>query len=107
MVKHLLELKDDSNDYDRNMNVDDLINEVRKKLIFNKILEIPEDSTLIENLNEYILPYYKDIYMQCIDSLNKLILNYDRFIINNYRNLDIVNLFLNKIVNTANAKYEL
>ena len=62
IVKITLQIFDEyENDYDRNLSIEQIFEEINQLLKTNyNLVNITEESSLIKNLNEYIYPFFKD-----------------------------------------------
>jgi ankyrin repeat protein len=62
IVKITLQIFDEyENDYDRNLSIEQIFEEINQLLKTNSnLVNITEESSLIKNLNEYIYPFFKD-----------------------------------------------
>lgn len=70
--------------------------DVKRDIVLNGY--IAYEDTFIEYLDTYLVPYYKIYYMYSIELQYKLILNYHKFIMNQYNDLYILNLFISEIL---------
>jgi ankyrin repeat protein len=55
-----------------------------------------EKATLIDNLNNYIFPYFNDVFLRVIPAIKTMLNNYNNMILNDTRSLEIVYLVQNK-----------
>lgn len=100
LVKFVLKIYSDELDEDRKIdNLDIFFTKINALIMENNTIPINQDSSLIKNLNAYIYPYYKDIFTLVIESMKVLIENYNRYIINQSRYIDIMVTVLNKAIN--------
>ena len=95
-VKMSMEVKEDEENIEY-IGFDQIISEVRQILITNKVMPINENSQTIQNYDNYIVPYYKSLYKTMVDHQKKLILNYIKFIINQYNGIKILKKVLENI----------
>jgi hypothetical protein len=99
LVKYILQIFD--NDIDEHKNIQSLtslFDHIKHILTSNTIIPITNDSTLIQNLDKYIFPYYEELFTQSIPLLKVAIDNYGRYILNEYRYISITNSLVNKAV---------
>lgn len=61
-------------------------------------LSSDSDSVLVKGLKEDLIPFYRDIYEKFIPLIKAMMDNYHRFIINDYRQLQIVILLMDKAI---------
>ncbi|CAH6421769.1 Hypothetical protein KVN_LOCUS455 [uncultured virus] len=95
------ELKIFVDDFDEDIkitSIDSLFEEIINIIKLNGVLPIQNDSSLIKNLNDYIFPYYKYLYSNLIKLSKNFIDNYNRYIINENKHIEIVNAILEKTI---------
>lgn len=97
LTKKMLEFYDDEEDPDRRLDMDGLFTSIITLLKENKTLVLADDSDLIKNIKTYLFPYYKDIYTQMIQAMKVLIDNYNRYLMNEKRHIEIISLLLNHV----------
>jgi len=85
-----------------NTPISSLFNNIIIILQSNKVIQIDDDSSLIDNLQEHIFPYYQDLFTSVIPNIRIIIENYNRYIINGGRLLEILYLLLEKSTNEIN-----
>ncbi|MEM3062813.1 MAG: ankyrin repeat domain-containing protein, partial [Nitrososphaerota archaeon] len=55
----------------------------------NRIIMVTDDSTLIKNFHEYLLPFIANTYQNFINSLRLAVYGYERFLLNTYQLIKI------------------
>ena len=70
-----------------------LFEEIINILILNGYIAITNDSQLVKDLDKYIFRYYKEFIGISIIRMMRVIKNYNRFILNNYK--EILYILLN------------
>lgn len=97
-VKSVMERKDDEEDIEYT-GLDQMLMEVRQILLgANQYLSIDENSVTIKNYDDYIVPYYKTLFKTIVEHQKKLVLNYIKFIINQYNGVKIFRAVLEKML---------
>jgi len=108
IIKKLLDIYDDTDDYednDRNLDsIDELFNNIATIIMRNPVVPVKIDSTLIVNINNYVIPYYKEIIIQVIPAMKKIMDNYNRFIMNDSRHIDIMKELIDRAVTEVNLR---
>ena len=96
IIKIIRKIYDNDKDPDKHRSsIDFIFDNIKNKLISNTILPIKEDSLFINNLEEFIFPYYRDIYYPTvINELFNLVDAYNRYIVTEYRHIQIINKLL-------------
>lgn len=61
----------------------------------NTIIQITENSTLIRNFREYIIPFLINIYQNFILVTRSTIYGYEKYLLNTYQLIEIVNTLIN------------
>jgi hypothetical protein len=97
LTKKILEFYTHEEDPDRRLEIDSLFNGVVLILVQNKTFQIAEDSDLIKNIKTYLFPFYKDIYTQMLQAMKALIDNYNRYLMNEKRHIEIISELLNSV----------
>lgn len=101
-TKYVLELyagDDEAEDEDMKItSIDEIFDEITTLLKKNPVLALTSESSLIKNLEEYVLPYYKDVAEQLIKGMKNIIDNYNRFIMNESKYIDVVSLVVDQSV---------
>ena len=95
LVKHVLNIFEDDFDKDKEIeSIDILFNNISNILQLNSVFPIKNNSSLVNNLRDYIFPYYKDVFKQVIPALKKLIDNYFRFMLNENKFISMMDTIL-------------
>jgi hypothetical protein len=76
--------------------LDVLLDPILQTLMSNQVVPVGEDSTLIANLKDYVFPYYKDLFDLVIPQMKVVLDNYSRYIINQYRYIQIAEAIFDK-----------
>ena len=97
IVKHLLDIYG-VDDGDKELSLDKIFEPITDILQSTQVIPIKEDSSLITNINEHIFPYYKYILTQIVPKLKTLIDNYNSYILNDMRHIDIMIELLSKTI---------
>ena len=96
MVKHVLKLYEDDNDPAINIDsLDSLFGHVEHLILLNNTLPLSTDSDIIKQIRDKIFKYYIDLSNLVIHQMKNLIDNYNRFIINEGRYINIINIMRN------------
>ncbi|QKF94003.1 ankyrin repeat domain-containing protein [Fadolivirus algeromassiliense] len=82
--------------------VDDMFENIINILTSNTIITITKDSSFITNLNNYVFKYYKDIFELIIPKMKLVIDNYSRYIMNEGRYLDMIDVLSNQAIKEFN-----
>lgn len=99
LVKHILKIYTSETDEDMKISsLDMFFDTINNLLMENNTLPIKQDSSLIKNLTTYIYPYYKDVFTSVIESLKVMIDNYNRYIVNQGRYIEIMTILLSKVM---------
>ncbi len=99
LVKHVLKIYSGDEDEDRTItNVDDLLEPINIILKKNTVLSIPDDSSVLKNLTDNIYPYFRDLFVHVITSMKILLDNYNNYILNENRYLNILEDIVQKAI---------
>lgn len=85
--------------------IDELFQNIINILITNTVIPIQGDSTLITTLNNYIFRYYKDVFDLIIPKMKIVIDNYNRYILNDSRFVEMIKTLNNKVINEKIVTY--
>lgn len=95
VVKYTLELYEDDYDNDRNIeSFDVFFQSITNILTTNEGFAIATDSGLINNLEKYIYPYFKELFQLIIPKMWNVLNNYSRYIQNETRYIDILKMLM-------------
>ena len=98
-IKYILGIYKNNNDKNESIkSVTDLFNPILEIINKNPFYVIQPNSSLINKLNTYIFPYYRDLLSYIIPKMFSLINNYNNLILNSSRHMQIINILLNKAV---------
>lgn len=91
------------NNLDDNANIEyntieKIFEQFRSKIINNNIIIFSASSDFVKNLDTYVLPYYKTLLKNMTEHVKKLILNYIKYIINQYEGIKILRLLLEHLI---------
>lgn len=93
LVKLKLDIYEDELDANKSIkSYDVFFNNIIGILTNNDVIAIGKDSTLITNLDNYVFKYYKDVFDQVIPKMKVVVDNYCRFILNEDRFLEIMEM---------------
>lgn len=95
LVKINLKLFENDDDADVKRTTEHLKNFLINILTNNPAFPIPEESAMIQNLQNMILPYYFFLYEKFITSMRVLIENYNTYLQNEYNHIQILWSVLN------------
>jgi ankyrin repeat protein len=98
--KLLLDIKEHDDDH-ANLEyntLDKIFDKVRIELVSNNILPLAASSQLVKNLDQHIIPYYKTLFRTVGEHIKKLVLNYMKFILNQYEGIQIARMILEKML---------
>jgi hypothetical protein len=99
IVKYELQLFVDETDPHRNISsLSQIFEPIKELLINNPAIKLPENNSLIRNLDNYILPYYNETITTLVPMMKVVLDNYNRFIINDSRLVNIMNTLVQKAV---------
>ena len=102
-VKHVLKIYNDDYDSSKKIsNFDDIFSPILGIIKSNGVIMIDDDSSLIKNLRDVILPYYKEMYTIIIPKMKILSDNYFRYLMNESKYVEIMNILLQKSVAETN-----
>jgi len=91
IVKKVLNIYRHDNDPDIYIpNVDSLFDNVTKILLLNNTVPLNRDSSLIGSLQNYVYPYFKDIFTLFITESKIFVDNYMKYLINETQQLEII-----------------
>ena len=95
MPKLLVKLKTkvyiDELDEERSVKSDDeLFQRIIDILTEQRVFPIQKDSSLVTNLNNYVFKYYKTVFDLVIPKMKVVIDNYNRYILNDGRFIDVM-----------------
>jgi hypothetical protein len=99
IIKVTLVLYNGDYDEDKEIkDIDDMFIKITNILLNNKLIPIVEDSEMITYLKDYLYTYYKDaMYIKTIHQMHQLFDSYNRYILNEARYLDIIEILLAEI----------
>lgn len=101
-TKIVLNIWNDDDDYDdpdkKYESLDKLFENLLNIIKMNPVVAVDENTSFIKNIRQYIIPYFKDIITNTIPIMKKLLDNYNRLILNEGRHVEIMKLFLDKII---------
>ena len=84
-----------SSDIDKGYkNINNAIDVIKYIILHNSVYPITPDSSIIKTLDEYLIPYFKDILTTFIPKLMSFIRNYHNYIRNSHNILQIIKLLL-------------
>ena len=96
VVKFTLKIWENEHDDDQKItSLDDIIDKPIQTILDSEILASP-DGAIKKNLENIIFPYYRDIINTIIANMYKTIANYNRFILNEGRHINILHSLLDK-----------
>ncbi len=85
-VKYYSLIYNNSYDIDRkNISDVDLFMPIIQIIKSNKIIQIADDSLLIQNLREYLIPFFSNTYQNFIHHLRLSIYAYEKYLLNTYQ----------------------
>lgn len=97
IVKYILKIYSGDEDEDRTISsIEELFEPINIIIKRNTSLPITDESSIIKNLEDIIYPYYKDLLINSVTLMKVLIDNYNSFILNEGRYLEILDLIINK-----------
>ena len=99
IIKNVLSIYDGDYDPDKaTKNLDEIFDQITNIFLQNNIIEIESESELITYLRDYIYPYYKNaMYTQTINQMLNLFETYNKYILNEARHIEILDILLTKI----------
>ena len=99
VVKLLLKIYTDENDEDKKYkSPDEIFSPIIDILISNTAMTIDDESSLIQNLRKYIIPYYQELMGLLIPKIKVLIDNYNRYLMNEQRHIDVLMVLIDKAI---------
>lgn len=96
LTKFILQLYEKHVDEHTNITMDMAFDKILELLISNGVYNIDQTSPIVKNINEYIFPYYKFVILQFIPKMKESVENYNKYIINESRNVIIYTELLKK-----------
>lgn len=103
LVKYQLQLfVDDVDPHRKISSLDQIFQPIIELLMNNPAIKIPEDSSLIVNLKSNIFKYYNEIISTVIPMMQIILDNYNRYIINDSRLVDIMQTMTQKATTETN-----
>jgi hypothetical protein len=94
-IKYYTTTYSSDNDPDRKIvNPTDLFTPVIQILKMNKQIQITDESTIVQNLKEYLFPFMSNTYQNFIHHLKLTIYGYDRYLLNTYQRARILQSIL-------------
>lgn len=97
IVKHILKIYDGDFDDDKEIkSIKELMSKIIDMFKATTVVPITDDTSFVNNLNTYIFPYYEDLFQQIVPAMKAVIENYNRYILNEARYIQIMSLLLNK-----------
>lgn len=78
--------------------IEKLFEILKNKIINNNTLIFPQSSIFVKNLNDHILPYYRTLFEIILEHIKKLLLNYIKYIINQYEGIKIIRMLLDNLI---------
>lgn len=103
LVKFLLRIYDDEYDGNKKLSsLDEILEPITKTLMDSDKVTITKESSLIENIDKYVFPYYIDLFAVSIPQMKLLIDNYNRYLLNSADHAEIMHILLKK---TAEERY--
>ncbi len=94
LIKVILGIYDGENDPDKSVTKEKLYDNIVKIIMMNNIIPIPEDSSLIVNLKESLIPYFKDYIDLFINEAKIMVDGYYSYVISESRILRIISMLL-------------
>lgn len=73
---------------------EDLFQPVINTIKNNKLVQFTEDSLLMQNFKNYLVPYFSNTYQNFIHSTRLAVYGYERYLLNSYQLVKINRLFL-------------
>lgn len=97
LVKHYMQVYENDEDKDRDIkSFASLMEPIYRNLKLNTMVKIDDDSTIIKNIQDKLVPYYQDIVRTTIDNMQYVIENYNRLIKNEGKHISILHSLINK-----------
>lgn len=97
LVKIKTKLYENETEEQAGLKTDDTLFQTIINIII-KTYSVPKDSSLITNLENYVFKYYKTLFDLVIPKMKTVIDNYNRFIVNEGRIVDIVVKINNRVI---------
>lgn len=96
LIKLTLNIYDGENDPDKIYNRDGLYEEIIKILMSNTVIPITEDTSLIKNIRDILIPYFKDYNNLFINEAINLTNGYFGYILSESKLLKIISILLSQ-----------
>ena len=96
LVKITMNIFDGDSDPDRIYNRDDLYEKILKIIMLNTSLPLSDNSSLIKNMKEILIPYFKDFNELFINEAKILVDGYFGYLISESNLLKILSILLNQ-----------
>lgn len=98
-VKYILDIYENDYDPDKTYNsLDSMFEKIFDIIKQNPVMSIEDDSSIITNLKDYVIPFYKDLLNEVVPKMKQLIHNYNRYILNESRYIEIMALVNDKSI---------
>ena len=87
-IKYFINVYNNDYDSDRKiLNGSDLFNPLIQIIKENRLIQLTDDSVLIKNLKDYMIPFMINTYQNIIHHLRLTIYGYERYLLNTYQSL--------------------
>ena len=78
--------------------IDKIFETLRYQIINNSVMIFSDSSIFVQHLDAHIFPYYKSLLKTILDHIKKLLLNYIKYIINQYEGIKILKMLLDRLL---------
>ncbi len=88
------------------VDISQFFNEIKTVLLSPESpLPVKEDDNMILYLDKKLVPFYQKNYVELAKGLRTMIDRYDKYLWNDYQNIKVINLFLDRIVDPKKIDY--
>lgn len=97
-IKYYTTVYDSDRDNDRKLtSANDIFNPIIQIIKANKLIRLTDDSIVIKNIRDYLIPFMSNTYQNFIYHIQLAIYGYERYLLNTWQILKIVEImYLNK-----------
>lgn len=96
-TKYYTTIYNNYNDTDKTIvNAEDLFSPIIQTIKATRLIQITDDSVLIQNFQEYLIPFLANTYHNFIYHLRLCVYGYERYILNTYQLVKTIELLMQK-----------
>ena len=102
IVKITLNIFENEHDPDKTLTSNKVFDHIINILVSQKVIPITKNSIFVQQMNDYIFPYFLDIFALFINKLKTMMDNYMAYLINESRQINILAILLDKASHEKN-----